>query len=278
MLYPSNTINLEKIKGWVNSSLARAITQRQVQTFTIREYINPFYGDPWNFPSVCKFIELPDGYIFPNFPATDGVYTPILGRDPMAREIATELIKFMATTTASVGLDAVAFNSEAYRFFQWLYTWNTDLIWVDKVHPEDWVAKVLFGATPPTYAVRSSTVGNIDPDSFLRGPSYYVVKTWVDSLPSYGTLDSTEFIYGDKTFELYFPGNGVTYGKSKEAFDKQSVSRGIAQSILGILAKALIGAEPGLLTSQYWGSRLAILTDSAVYSNPYVSYLVRVKS
>lgn len=277
MLYPENTAAIAKIKTWINASIARAVTQQQNASISIQEINNPFRKDPWELAAMNKAIILHDGYIMPKFPVA-GTYEPILDRYPMAVEATKELVNWLSTLSVDFNQDAALLNSEALLFFQWLYTWNVELVWVDKVHPEDWVANVLFGTTAPTYLNRSIAAGGLNPDIFLRGSTYYETDTWLGKLTQYGTLDSTEFAWGTKTFSLYYPGAGYAYGKVKEAFEKQSTARGISQSILGVMIAALPTTDKGKLTSQYWAHRMAILTDAAVYSNGYVSYLTRFGS
>lgn len=273
MLYPENQTWVPQVKSWISASFARADTQNQRRYFNVSEVLSPFFSDPWNFNVTNQCIALPDGYVMVEYPP-ESVYTPLLDRFGMAVEATDEMMNFLEMTTYVSDQDTDYIRRQFNLFFNLLYAWNTTLKWIDKVHPEDIVARILFKSPVVTYAQRAALVNGLNPDNFLRGSSYYVVNVWLNSLTTYASAGDSQFFLDGNAFSLRYPGGGYAYGKDKTAFDMQSTARGLAFSMLGYLA-ANIGADKSQLVSQYWDHRLAILTDAATYRNEVMSYLLR---
>ncbi|UKS72032.1 hypothetical protein MOA67_gp166 [Klebsiella phage KpLz-2_45] len=272
MLYPENQKWVPKVKEWITDSLARTKTYNQRQLLTIDEVLNPCFSDPWGHNTINYAISLVDGYIMPTFPK-DGVYEPLLDRYPMAIEATQEIVNFLETVSFDTDQSDELIRTHIQKLFSWLYAWNTELVWVDKVHPEDICVKVLFGNDPPTYAERAALVNNESPDFFLRGKDYYEIETWLTKIDDWSAFAVNRFPYQEESFSLYFPGQGYSFGKERAAFEMQSQARGIAYSLYGVMAKAL--TDKTKLTKQFWSRRLAVLTDAAVYCNPVLSYILR---
>ncbi|WP_107333843.1 hypothetical protein [Klebsiella pneumoniae] len=273
MLYPENQNWIPKVKQWINNSLARTKTYNQRQILTVDEVLNPFYSDPWGHNTINYAISLVDGYIMVKFPE-NGVYEPLLDRYPMAKEATAEVMNFLETITFDTEQSTSLIETHIQKLFSWLYAWNTELVWIDKIHPEDICAKILFNTPVLTYAQRAALVNNESPDFFLRGKDYYELQTWLAGIARWSSLDVNQFPYGEESFSLYFPGQGYSFGKERTAFEMQSQARGVAYSLYGVMAKAMTNKT--LLTSQYWSRRLSVLTDASVYCNPVMSYVLRL--
>lgn len=273
MLYPENQNWVPKVKQWITNSLARTKTFNQRQLLTVDEVVNPFYSDPWNHNTINYAISLVDGYVMVKFPA-DGVYEPLIDRYPMAIEATKEIMNFLQTISFDTDQSKDLIEMHLQKMFSWLYAWNTELLWIDKVHPEDICAKVLFNTTPLTYAQRAALVNGESPDFFLRGKDYYEIQTWLSNVTKWSAMKNNQFVYGTESYRLYYPGQGYSFGKERTAFEMQSQARGLSYSLFGVLAKAL--TDKTVLTSQYWSRRLSVLTDASVFCNPVMSYVVRL--
>ena len=278
MLYPENIAWIAQIKTWISASLARTLTFNQRQLITVDEVLNPCYNDPWDYNVVNYAISTVDGYIMVKFPA-DGVYTPIVDRYPMAVEATEELMRYFETISFETDQTTELMRTHVQKLFSWLYAWNTELVWIDKVHPEDICAKILFNTPALTYNARAALVGGLSPDFFLRGKDYYAVETWLNNTSRWTAMDTAQFLLGsgsteNDTFYLYYPGQGYSYGQERTAFEMQSQARGLSYALLGVLAKGL--TDKTRLTSESWPKKLSILTDAAVYCNPMMSYLIRL--
>lgn len=280
MFYQENQKWIDQIKSWVNASLARTVNYNQRQTIYIEEVESPFRTSPWNYNVINYAIGLIDGYVMVKYPP-DGVFDPYVDRDPMAREATKELLRYFETISFETDQSITLLEKNIYKLFSWLYAWNTELVWIDKVHPEDICANILFNTPPLTYKARDQLVGGLSPDFFLRGKDYYEVETWLTNASRWTETEKAEFLLpkevnGADTFTLYYPGQGNVFGKERTAFEMQSQARGLSFMLLGVLAKSL--TDPSRLVNEAWPQKLAILTDAAVYCNPVMSYVIRLDS
>lgn len=275
MIYPENTVLVPKVIGWINASLARAATQLQEPYISVKEVTNPLLDNPWGLPQNTYAIILPDAYIMVSFPPSSVEYQTPVDRSGMAQEAATQTTYSLASVTYKTRQDADDFSTNLLRFYQQLYTWNTDAIVVDKVHPEDVVRNLLFNQAAPTYATRAPTVGMIDPNLFLVGSRSYDVGALSTILTQYSALDVNHFLWKGVQVSFLYPSFGYAWDTSVEATVALGLSRGVSYSFCGYLVSVLSASQRSYFISQNWQVRIDILSSGAIYGNAYFSYLIR---
>lgn len=274
MIYPENVILVPKVIGWITAGLTRAIAQAQEPYLDIQRVHNPMLNDPWALPDNTWTITLPDAYIIVSFPPSTVEYESSNDRSFMAQEAATQTTYSLATVAYKTRMTPADFTANLLAFYQLLYTWNTDAILVDKVHPEDIAKTFLFNQTAPTYANRVSS-NLVDPDLFLLGSRSYDVTALTAKLSQYTAAESNEVLYGTTSFFLKFPGDGYRWETSEQATQLLGVATGLSYSLCGYLLSVFTAPQLTLFQSQGWQARLAILSNSTLYGNAYFSYLIR---
>lgn len=273
MLYSENTTNIPKIIAWLSAALSRATTQLQEPYIDIVKIRNPCYIDPFSLSPENYAFSLPDGYIIPTFPGT-AEYETSIERNAMATEAVTNLTYQLATLTYKSHQSDDDFQAMMLIFFQQLYTWNTDLIWVDKVHPQDIVGNILFNGTTPTYANRLPLVGYLSPDNFLQNTDNYDITVWSGQLTNYETANQNSFYWGTLNPTFFYPGFGYQWAYEDQLLSWDSLSMALDLTFKSFLLSK-VGTNVADFLSQNWEARVKILCSNAVYFNAYFSYIIR---
>lgn len=275
MIYPENATLVPKVIGWINDGLTRATAQVQEPYIGVKEVRNPMLDDPWALPQVTWVIDLPDAYIMVAFPANADEYDAPNDRLSMASEAATQTTYSLTSLTYKTRQTDDDFAASLLKFYQQLYTWNTDAITFLKVHPEDIVRNVLFNQPAPTFAARTANVGYVDPNLFLLGSKYYDATALVANLAQYANLESNAFLWKTQSVSFCYPGWGYTWDDSLSANRAMALALGISFSVSGFLLNTFTAAQMTQFLNQNWQARSDILASGAIYGNVYFSYLIR---
>lgn len=275
MIYPENAVLVPKVMGFITDALGRATTQLQEPFISIEQVDNPILNDPWQLPESTWAFILPDCYILVSFPAKKDEYVSPPDRLNMAQEAATQTSTLLSAVTFKTKQSDDVWSENLLKFYQYLYTWNTDAIFVAKAHPEDIVRSILFAQTIPTYANRSPFVGYCDPNLFLVGSRNYDETDLANKLTQYATLNQNTFLWASQNVSFCYPGYGYGWDRSLEGNSELALSRSISYSITGYLLNVFTVSQLAQFSSQNWVARSHILASAAIYGNAYLSYLIR---
>lgn len=273
MIYPENTKNIPLIINWITSALSRAIVQKQEPYLDFINIRNPCLVDPFSLDPESYAIELPDGYIIPLFSGNEEYETSI-ERNYMASEGVTNLQYGLVSLSYKTHQNDAQVALNQLHFFQTLYTWGTELIWVDKVHPQDIVGNILFNGTTPVYAKRLPAVGSISPDNFLQSVNNYDFSFWSNNTSIYANFSQNQCVWGNNQLKFYYPGMGFQWSTQDILLKKDVTANSIAQVINSYLITEL-GTDTSTFLNQNWEARVSILSAAAVNYTPYLSYIVR---
>lgn len=274
MKFPENKINVQKVTDLIKASLARAPAQKQKPTVEVISQVTPFELDPWQLSS-SRFVgfELPDGYIVPKMIFGSVYYEPNPDRISLSREGYKEMVRSLE----SLGVKFREAESDANHqvFWENLYTWGGEVIWVDKAAPEDIVCKVLFNKLIPTYANRFVGTAIADVGKILRGMVFYDKDVLVSKFPDYALLSTTTFMVDGKKLSVFRPGNGYANGTTVANLNRLASADSVGRSIVGYLNAQLTETERATYLRQSWFARISALTQSSVFGNMYWSYCLR---
>ncbi|UQT03517.1 hypothetical protein KODAMA_00500 [Serratia phage vB_SmaM-Kodama] len=274
MKFPENKANVKKVTDLISASLARAKSQLQPGRVEVISEVTPFERDPWKLIS-SRFVgfELPDGYIVPRMVQGTKTYQP----DPDRISMAREGLKEMKLALLGLGIQFHENDSETNHevFWENVYTWTSEIVWVDKVVPEDIVCKVLFDKAPPVIANRISGTAIGDVSKLLRGMVFYDKATLVAKFPDYLELPTNMFMVDGLKVSVFRTGNGYANGTTPVAINNLAAAESVSRSVVGYLNLQLTETERGTYLQQSWFARISALAQSSVFGNLYWSYVLR---